>query len=138
MNFMKNKRSKVLLVCAILSIAYSIYLISYFAGTVSESEETAEVIGSVLATALVMPHLIMMSLGSIFAVLGVFLRAPWSACVAGILFCVGTVLFFAYAFFSIPLVVLAFVGYAKQKKINAMPLPVGAPAEENVPSGVSE
>ena len=115
--FFRN-RSKILFVCAVLSVLYSIYLFTYFSNAFANADSTVEEIGSAIAIALVMPHMIMMGIGAIFACLGVFLKAPWGACVAGILFSVGTFLFISYAMFSIPLLILAFIGFAKQKKIN--------------------
>ena len=57
-------------------------------------------------------------IGAIFGWLGVFLKVSWGALVAAILYAVGTVLFLAYIMFGAPIMILGFVGYAKQKKIN--------------------
>lgn len=114
---MFNKRSKVLFVCAILATIYSLYLIIYF-GNSMISSDSAEAIGGAIATALVTPHMIMMSLGAIFSWLGFFLRKSWGALVGAILYCVGALLFMLYAMFCIPLIILGFVGFAKQRKIS--------------------
>lgn len=113
---MFNKRSKVLFVCAILATAYALYMIVYFGSSMSSSD-TAEAIGGAIATALVTPHMILVSLGAIFCWLGFFLRKAWGALVGAILFCVAAVAFLVYAFFCIPLIILGFVGYSKQKKV---------------------
>lgn len=114
--YMKG-RSKVLLVATLLATAYSIYLISHFFGGVAEADG-AEAVGGMLATALVMPHIIMFALGAVFGWLGWFLKAPWGALVGGILYAVGTVMFVMYAMFGVPIMVLGFVGFSKQKKLN--------------------
>lgn len=115
-HFFEN-RSKVLFVCAVLATIYMIYLITYFTGVTTSSDE-AEAIGGAIATALVMPHMILMALGAIFNWIGVCLKKNWGALTASILYCVGLVLFPLYFMFTIPLIVLGFVGYAKQKKLN--------------------
>lgn len=113
-----KERSKVLLIGTILATVYIVYLISYFWGGTSSSEDAAETFGAAIATALVMPHMIMFFVGVVFGWLGVFLKANWAALVAAILYSVGTLMFLAYFMFGVPLLVLGFVGYANQRKLN--------------------
>ena len=113
-----KSRSKMLIIATILSSAYAIYLFCYFFGITANASDTSEVIGGALATALVTPHAVMFLLGAIFGWLGVFLKQTWAALVAAILYSVGTVLFVAYIMFGAPLLILGFIGYANQKKIN--------------------
>lgn len=114
---MFKNRSKVLFVCALLATLYVVYLICYF-GNSMMSGDSAEAIGGAIATALVTPHTVIMGLGAIFSWLGFFLRKSWSALVGAILYCVGSLIFIVYIMFGIPLIILGFVGYSKQKKIN--------------------
>lgn len=113
-----KKRSVVLTIATILATAYVVYLITYFFGATANADETAEAIGGAIATALVMPHMIMFLIGAIFGWIGVFLRKSWGALVAAILYSVGTLFFLAYIMFGAPILILGFVGYSKQKKIN--------------------
>ncbi|MCI9585042.1 MAG: hypothetical protein HFH45_00155 [Bacilli bacterium] len=113
---MFEKRSKVLFVCAILVTLYIIYLITYFAGATA-SEDDIEAIGGAIATALVIPHMMVMALGAIFSWLGFGLKKTWGALVGAILYCVGLVLFPLYFMFTIPLIILGFVGYSNEKKL---------------------
>lgn len=113
---MFRDRSKVLFVCAILATAYSLYLIFYFGSSMS-STDSAEAIGGAIATALVTPHMICMAVGAIFSWLGFLLRKSWGALIGAILYCVSALLFMLYAMFCIPIIILGFVGYAKQRKI---------------------
>lgn len=115
---MFEKRSKVLFACALLATAYAIYLIVYFGGSMS-SDSDADAISGAIATALVTPHMVVMAIGAVFCWIGFFLRKNWGALVGAILFCVGLVLFIPYFMFSIPLIILGFIGFAKQRKINA-------------------
>lgn len=114
---MFNNRSKALFVCALLATAYVIYLMVNFGSSMASSDST-EAVGGAIATMLVTPHLVLVSLGGIFSWLGFFLRKPGFALVGAILYCVGAVLFLLYAMFCIPLIILGFVGYSKQKKLS--------------------
>lgn len=110
-------RSKALFIGTLIATAYGIYIISYFAGTMSGGSATDQ-IGGAIATALVTPHMVCTWIGLIFGWLGFFGKKTWAALVSAILYCVAAVLFFLYAFFLIPSIVLGFVGYANQKKLN--------------------
>ena len=113
-----NKRSKILAVATVLATLYSVYLISYFFGGVSNAEG-AEAVGGAIATALVMPHMVTFLVGAVFGWIGVFFKKSWSALVAAILYAVATFMFLVYAMFGIPILILGFVGYVNQKKLNA-------------------
>lgn len=114
---MFKNRSKVLFVSALLASLYVIYLIIYFGSSMGDLN-SGEELGAAIATAMVTPHMVVIGVGAIFSWLGFFLRKSWSALVGAILYCVGTLMFMLYIMFGIPLVILGFVGYAKQKKIN--------------------
>ncbi len=109
------KRSKLLLIAAIIGTAYAIYLVTYFAGAASTGGGTEQA-GAALATLLVMPHMAVVWISVIFNWLGFFLKAKWAALTAGILYAVSIALFFAYFMFVIIEMILCFVAYAKMKK----------------------
>lgn len=111
-------RSKILFVANTLASLYAIYLITYFSGATLNSEG-AEAVGSAIATALVMPHMIMFLIGAIFGWVGFCIKKGWAALVAAILYSVGTLFFLAYAMFGVPILVFGFIGYSKQKKLNS-------------------
>ena len=113
---MFEKRSKVLFVNSILASLYVIYLICYFRGTMGDLNSSEE-IGGAIATVLVTPHMAVIGIGAVFSWIGFGLRKSWAALVAAILYCVGAFLFIAYIIFCIPLIVLGFIGYSKQKKL---------------------
>lgn len=114
---MKNKHSKTLLVSAILAIFYCSYIIGYFLGGVTGTDG-AEQLGASIATAIVMPHIILVVLATIFNWVAYFSNKRGFALTAGILFSVAGVVFLPYIFFVIPSLVLSFVGYSKLKTIN--------------------
>ena len=111
-------RSIALTVATTLATAYVLYLYMYFVGGTA-SAKGLDALGGAIATALVTPHMLMFGIGAVFGWLGVFLRKTWAALVAAILYSVGTLLFLAYAFFGVPILVVGFIGYANQKKIEA-------------------
>lgn len=112
----KKKRSLPLIISAVLGLAYSIYIISYF--SVNMSGSGAEALGGALATALVTPHMVCVAVAVIFNIIAVFTNKRGFALAGAILYCVGAVLFLIYAFFVVPSIVLSFVGYAKLGKLN--------------------
>ncbi len=112
-----RKRSIILLIATLLSTIYTIFLCSYFFGGVANSEG-AEQVGGAIATALVMPHMIMFAIGAVFGFIAYFCKAAWSALVAAILYSVGTLFFLMYAMFGIPILVFGFIGFVNQKKLN--------------------
>ena len=110
-------RSKALFVASLLTTMYVIYLIVHFGSSIF-AQDSAEALGGALATALVAPHMFILGLGVIFGWVGFLARKSWAALVAAILYCVGGLLFFVYFMFVIPSIILGFIGYSKQKKIN--------------------
>ena len=112
-----EKRSKILLVATALATIYAVYLVSHFFGGTANAEG-AEAVGGAIATALVMPHMLMFLIGAVFGWLGVLARKSWAALVAAILYSAGTLFFLMYAMFGVPILVLGFIGYSKQKKLN--------------------
>lgn len=112
-----RKRSIMLWIATIFASAYSVYLICYFVGGTASASGT-EALGGAIATALVTPHMIMFLIGAIFGWIGIFVKKSWAALVAAILYSVGTILFLLYAMFGAPILILGFIGYANQKKLN--------------------
>lgn len=110
-------RSKILFIANTLATIYTIYLIQNFVGgTLSASG--MEAVGAGLATALVTPHMLMFLIGAVFGWIGFLAKKTWGALVAAILYSAGTIFFLFYAMFGVPILVLGFIGYSKQKKLN--------------------
>jgi hypothetical protein len=116
---MLQRRSKATLIATILAFAYGIYSIVYWVGTNSSTTDDAEAIGAGIATLLVLPHIFVTWLGIIFGIIGFFGRKTGFQLTAAILYSVGAVLFIIYALFLLPSIILGFVGYSSQKKLNA-------------------
>ena len=114
---MFEKRSKALFAGAFIATIYVVYLVCYFSGAMGNLD-SAEEVGGAIATALVTPHMVVIGAGAVFAWIGFGTRKTWAALTGAILYCVGALLFVMYALFCIPIIILGFVGYSKQKKIN--------------------
>lgn len=115
---MREKKSVILLISAILGVLYSIYIVTYFFGVSTSQEGAAEAIGAGIATALVTPHMICTVLAAIFNVLGWALNNRAFALTGAILYCVAAVLFLMYAPFVLVQIVLSFIGFARLKSIK--------------------
>ncbi|WP_297639624.1 hypothetical protein [uncultured Clostridium sp.] len=114
-----NNKSKTAIISGVLGALYSIYLIAYFGGAM-DSTNGAEMVGGAIASALVMPHMILVILGSIFMLIGAFINKAGFALTGAILFCVSAAAFIMYAPFVVPMIVLGFIGYSKIRKIKMM------------------
>jgi len=110
------KKSKILFVASAVATAYTIYLFSHFVGGTANADG-AEAVGGAIATMLMMPHMIMFFIGAIFDWIGFLGGKSWAALVAAILYSVGTLFFPLYFMFGVPILILGFVGYSKQKKL---------------------
>ena len=110
------KRSKLLLVAAILGTAYAVYLFTYFGNSLSSGGSDTETIGAGIATMMVLPHFVMVLVAAIFNWLGFAFRFRWAALVAGICYAVAMALFIVYFMFVIVEMILSFIAYAKMKK----------------------
>ena len=110
---MKKKRSLCVLFATLISVAYLIYAFSYF---MKDADTTAEGI----ATMLVLPHLFVCGLGILMGLIGYLTGGTGLILASAILYCVSAGLFIMYAVFLVPSIVLAFIGYVKQKKLNAI------------------
>lgn len=115
------KRSKLLFTAHVLGSMYAIYLMAHFFGSVGATEG-AEQVGAGIATALILPHLVLVIFSVMFGFLGFFLRKDGFNLTAGILYSVATAAFLLYFFFTVPLVIMSFIGYVKQKRMNEDPV----------------
>jgi cytochrome c oxidase assembly factor CtaG len=115
-----NLRSKAAFLAALFASAYAVYSILYWGGVIGETQsaDSAEALGAGLASLLVLPHVIVTVVSALFGVIGFFVRSPGLILTSAILYSVAAVLFFVYALFLVPSIVLGFVGYVNQKKLK--------------------
>ena len=117
-SYMRKKRSKLLLVAAIISVLCLAYTWNYISGASAglSSTNAGTATGTAIAISMVMPHMALATLGTIFCCLGWLINARWAALVAGILFAVALVLMFPWFYFVIIQMILCFIAYAKMEK----------------------
>ena len=115
-----NKGNKLLKISAVLGVLYSIYLIVHFGGGIFGASSDAEAIGGALAATIVAPHMVCVILATIFNVLVLKNGKKAFALTGAILYTVSAVMFFLYAFFVLPMIILSFVGYSKMKKADKL------------------
>ncbi|MGL4760713.1 MAG: hypothetical protein ACRCWG_04570 [Sarcina sp.] len=114
------QKSKAAIISGVLGALYSIYLIVHFGGSMFATNDGAEALGGAIASVMIMPHLILVILASIFMLIGAFINKVGFVLTGAILFCVGGAAFFLYALFVVPSIVFGFIGYSKVKKIKAL------------------
>jgi len=117
---MFKNRSKAAFLAALFGSAYAIYSIVYWSGAIdaTQSGDSAEAFGAGLATLLVLPHMLVTVLAALFGVIGFFVRSAGLILTSAILYSVAAALFFLYAPFLLPSIVLGFMGYVNQKKLK--------------------
>jgi Zn-dependent membrane protease YugP len=118
---MFERRSKAAFLAAVLGTAYAIYAILYVTGVTGDAvsgDDAGEAIAGAIFGLLAFPHMIVTAIGAIFALVGFFARKSGLILTGAILFSVAALLLIVWAPFLIPSIILGFIGYSKQKKLN--------------------
>ncbi|EGT3616330.1 hypothetical protein FHH43_08800 [Clostridium perfringens] len=118
---MKQKRSKALLVSGILGLIYSLLLIRFFAayffvGVISNVDVEKAI--SLIAVIIVIPHMILFVLATIFNWVSYIKNKRGFALTAGILYLISAIIFPIDMIFIVPSMIFSFIGYFTLKKIN--------------------
>ena len=106
------KKSKTLITSMVLGIAYALYLIVYFSG----AESGAAAVGGGLAAMIVAPHMALITVGALFSLVAVLTYKSWAGLTAFILYYVASAVFPLYAMMSLPIAIIATVGWNKMRK----------------------
>ena len=124
---MSGRRSKVVLVFALLSIIYTVVLSVLWSSAQSTLTELFETdpwlaglgtVASGVASIVLLPHFISVVFGSILAVVGFISRNDGFVLAAATLFSVAVAMFFLSGLVLLPVVILGFIGYANQRRLN--------------------
>lgn len=113
------EKSKVLLVSGILGVLYSIFLITYFYGINNNSDGITDILAGAIATTLVLPHIILIVLATLFNITAFLLNSKGFTITSAALYTVAGVVFILYIYFVIPMIILSFIGISSVSKINA-------------------
>ena len=104
------------MVALIIGAAYLAYSMNYWSSANTGTGSSAEQIGAGLATALVIPHLVMTGLGALFNLFALLMYSRPFALTAAILYTVALVLFPMYFMFVILQMILCYVAFARMEK----------------------
>lgn len=102
-------------IIAVLWMCFSIYCMFDVSNGLN-SKDATKAIGTGLGMALLMPYLIVSSIGAILHTIGGFTYIRGLALAGLIVECVGLILGITWGFGYIPAIILGFIGYAKMKK----------------------
>ena len=125
---MSSRRSKAVFFFALVGLIYSVGMIVTWSLGQSAltdlftSDPVLAGLGTVaggVASIVLLPHFISSVIASVLGVVGFFARNEGFVLAAAILFSVALAMFFLSAVILLPVVVLGFVGYANQRRINA-------------------
>ena len=124
---MTSRRSKVVLVFALLSVIYTVALSVLWStaqATLTELFETDPwlaglgTVASGVASIVLLPHFISAVFGSILAVVGFLTRNDGFVLAGATLLSVAVAMFFLSGLVLLPVVILGFIGYANQRRLN--------------------
>ena len=95
-----------------LTVAYALYIISYFYDAASSN------FVGVIANAMVMPHMICAGLSAVFSVVGFFAKARWGMLATCICMALAAVVFPMYAAMVLVQALLALIAYIRMGKTS--------------------
>ena len=115
------KKSVYLMISWILGFLYSGYLVyyiamSYYSTGGSIATDVSQSLGMAIGVTMIMPHMILTILATIFNVIGWGANKRGFALTGAILYAVAMVVFLPYFFFVIIQMILSFVGFGTMKK----------------------
>lgn len=117
---MKDKKSIEVLFFAATSTLFALIVGSIIIGAFSPTGNSAEEFGGAIAGVLMLPHLGSIFLGALFGWVSFFTKANWAILTGAILLAVSLVLMPTNFFLSIPIAIIGFVAYVRQKKKNTL------------------
>lgn len=102
----------------VLAFGYALYVTSYVAGINSGASDSSEAAAAAVVGLFALPHMLIVWVGVILGTIGFFIRKVGLTLTAAILYACAALFFLVWGWMLIPSIVLGFVGYAGQKKIN--------------------
>lgn len=112
------RRSKLLLLSAIIGTLLFGYTISYMSGSMDNASTSSEVVGTGIAWLAVTPHVAFAGIALVFNWVGWLFKANWAALTAGILYAVAIVAFPLWFYDSLVQMVLCFIAFGITNKRN--------------------
>lgn len=115
MNTTKAKKNVLSMISAAISVLYTFFILKTFIGGMTNASSDAEMIGVGLAGVLLLPHLVMVFLATIFNLIGAFTKLKGLIIVAGIMYIIAMFFFLPYFPFVIFQAILCFVAHYQIK-----------------------
>lgn len=111
----KTRRCLLLLITAVLGLAYVVYLIVYFSG-ISTAIPADDVAGftqlaAAFALRLVLPHIIAAGLAALLLLAGWWVNNKWLALAGALAYLAAILLFSLYWIFALPLMILSLAAF---------------------------
>lgn len=104
------RRSKCLLISAIIGSLYFCYLAIYFSGGMTASSNVWEALGAGIAAQIVMPHIMAVAVAVTFNWIAWAKNAQWAAITSCVLYGMSALVFILYGVFVLPEMALSFAG----------------------------
>lgn len=124
-----NRRSKVVLFFAVLGAVYTVVVTILWSSAQSAltdlflSDPWLAGLGTVaggVASIVLLPHYISAVFASVLGVIGFLSRNEGFILASATLLCVAVAMFFLSGLLLLPVVILGFIGYANQRRLNAV------------------
>jgi len=112
------RKSNLLLISWIMTVLYFLYVLVSLTKIGSQSNDAGGLIAFGILGILIFPHLILVSIGVLFNILGWALNKKGFALTAGILYTIAMVFMIPLFFYLIIQTVLTYVGYALMDTSN--------------------
>ncbi len=106
---------KSLKIGTVLSVLYILFAWSQMVSLGSDVNSDAEAFGAGIAAMLILPHLVIGTIGMIFNLIGYKIKKRGFILTAAILYTIAIVLCIFWAFLLIPGMIFMWIGYAKMK-----------------------
>lgn len=114
------KRPVISLVTVLAATVYGVFVVSSLAGafneTTSGASSDAEIAGAAIGVGLLLPHVLLTWLGILLNWVGYGAKIPGMTLAAAILYSVAAFLGFLYIVFMVPIIVLAYISFAQERK----------------------
>jgi len=114
---MFKQRSMMLFITMILGIAYAVFILFSFKELSDQAAEEDNIFIAFFAIFLI-PHIVVTLLATLLIVCSFIFKNPTLALVSSIFYLLAAVLFVIYGIFLIPVVILGFIAYARQKRLS--------------------
>lgn len=102
-----------LAIATVIGVAMAIFVWQYWSSSLTA--DSGE-LGSFLAGAMTLPHMVIMSFGLLFLLIALFASARWAALTAGILYSVAILVFPIWFYDSVAEAILCYIAFARMKK----------------------